>query len=192
MAELSWGKPKLVARKITGKNTYGSFINFYTPVESSTQLTTTKGTKTEAKIEGGENEAVRYARSTYALAFTIRGAKDRKKPIADSDGLVTGEYQLFLAAEDETCPGLVMLRATVSVEEAYTAADGITWIYTFDAVKPTDGKDQVRWGTVAITQDGTGEFVAGESKIKSISFTEYGEGDETDATAVTYGTETAK
>ena len=52
-----------------------SWIDIPTPVENSTKLTPTKGAKKEAKIEGGENEAVKYAANTYTFEFEIRAAK---------------------------------------------------------------------------------------------------------------------
>jgi hypothetical protein len=184
MAVLSWGKPKIAIRKINGDGTYGDFILLNTPVEGTTELTTTKGDKTEAKIEGGENEAVRYARNTYALAATIRGAKNRKKPVGDSDGVIDGEYQVFLQPEDETAPGMVMQRSTLSVEETFTAADGLQWAYTADALKPESGEDQVQWGTVTFNET--------SGAVTAVKFTEYGEGTANDATEKTFGGEKAQ
>lgn len=149
---LSWGKPRIFLKKI-GDAT-AAIIELFTPVEDSTQLSTTKGDKKEAKIEGGENEAVKYSKNTYALSASIRlgydGTANRKKPIEDSDGVIEGEYELYLQPEDPKAPGLHMRRCTVSVEDSYTAADGVTLTYTFDAVK--DGSyDQIEWGTVTVT-----------------------------------------
>lgn len=162
---LSWGKPRIFLKKI-GDAT-AAIIELFTPVEDSTELTTTKGDKKEAKIEGGENEAVKYSKNTYALAAAIRlGFEDeanRKKPIEDHDGVIDGEFELFLQPENPSAPGLHMRRSTISVEDSYTAADGVTLTYTFDAIK--DGNyDQVEWGTVTVTPT-TG-------KPTSVSFTE--------------------
>ena len=147
---IGWGKPRIIIRKI-GSETY---VELYTPVEDSTELTTTKGDKKEAKIEGGENEAVKYSKNTYALAATVRSGSEngvtRKKPVSDSDGVVEGEYELWLQPENPEAPGLHMLRCVISVEDGWTAADGGTWTYTFDAVKEA-GHDQVEWGKVTIT-----------------------------------------
>ena len=58
--ELSWGKPTIKIGKLgDGSKAPSSWIDIPTPVENSTKLTPTKGTKREAKIEGGENEAVK-------------------------------------------------------------------------------------------------------------------------------------
>lgn len=62
---ISWGRPKIEVKKV-GESEWKVFA---TPVEDSTQLETTQGDKLEAKIEGGENEAVRYKSNTYQLTF---------------------------------------------------------------------------------------------------------------------------
>ena len=131
MAQLSWGKPTIEF----GKCVNGAAPSEWTklgcdPVESSTKLTPTKGEKKEAKVEGGENEAVKYARNTYAFEFEIRAAKGREKPIKDSDGVVEGEYAFRLTPEDETCEGILIERSVVSVEESYDTAEGKKWKYT--------------------------------------------------------------
>lgn len=149
----SWGKPRIIIKKKGDEA--AKFIEFYTPVEDSSQLATTKGDKKEAKIEGGENEAVKFNKNTYALSAQVRiglenGKTIRKKPIADSDGLIDGEYELWLQPENPDGLGLHMAACNVSVEDTYTAADGIILTYTFDAVKEA-GHDQVEWGTVTIT-----------------------------------------
>lgn len=149
---LSWGKNRLVLRKKGGTK----FIEFFTPVQDSTELTTTKGDKKEAKVEGGDNEAVKYNKNTYSLAAAIRqgheDGKNRRKPLPDSDGVIEGEYELWLQPENPAAPGMHMQRCVVSVEDTWTAEEGGQWVYTFDAVKET-GHDQVEWGTVTITGD---------------------------------------
>lgn len=117
MAQLSWGKPTIEFGKC-GAN--GAAPTTWTkllcdPVENSTKLTPTKGEKKEAKVEGGENEAVKYAKNTYAFEFEIRAAKGRQKPIPDSDGVVEGEYAFRVTPEDATCEGILIDRSVVSV-----------------------------------------------------------------------------
>jgi hypothetical protein len=154
MAVISWGKPKIVAQK-DGENTY---LLLPDGVENSTTLATTKGDKKEAKVEGGENEDVRYGKSTYALSVEIRAAKGRQKPFEDKDGLVDGEYKVWLQPEDAETPGLHIARARVSAELKYDAENGISWVYTFDALKPTDDVDQVQVGIVTIGSDNKPTF----------------------------------
>lgn len=141
MAQLSWGKPTIEFGKC-GAN--GALPTTWTklscdPVENSTKLTPTKGEKKEAKVEGGENEAVKYARNTYAFEFEIRAAKGRQKPIPDADGVVEGEYAFRLTPEDETCEGILIERSVVSVEESFDTAEGKKWKYTVDVLKPDNG-----------------------------------------------------
>lgn len=162
----SWGKPRIVVKKKGDDE--AKYIEFYTPVESSSQLTTTKGDKKEAKIEGGENEAVKFNKNTYSLAAQIRigmenGTTVRKKPITDSDGVIDGEYELWLQPENSNCVGMHMETCNISVEDSYTADEGILLTYTFDAVKAV-GHDQVEWGKVEIT----GEYLS----PTAVTFTE--------------------
>lgn len=169
-----WGCPRQFIRKKGGSGANNPIIEFYKPVEGSTTLTTTKGDKKEAKVEGGENEAVKYAKNTYAQATTIRiGNVDgelRKKPVADSDGLIEGEYEYWLIPENPSAPCMHMPSCIMSVEDNWTAEDGTTLVYTFDAVK-VDGHDQVEWGTCTLTGEAEGKTGYME-KIASITFTE--------------------
>lgn len=94
MAVIGWGKPRIFVKDLDASSP--KWEELPTPVENSTQLTTTKGDKQEAKIEGGENEDVKYGKNTYALVLNIRAAKGRKRPISDSDGVVTHNYAIAL------------------------------------------------------------------------------------------------
>lgn len=151
MAELSWGKPKMkIAKLDTQGAVTGSWIEIPTPIEGTTQMNVQKGQKREAKIEGGENEAVKYAANTYALEFEIRSAKGRNKPIEDVDGIISGEYALLLQPEDPTADGIQIDRAVVSVEDSYDSENGIKWKYTFDVVKPKKG-EQVKYKVINLS-----------------------------------------
>lgn len=150
MAEIGWGKPTIICKKIGGD----AYIKFPAGIENSTILSTTKGAKKEAKIEGGENEDVRYGKNTYALAVEIRDAKNRKRPLVDHDGIVEGEYEVWLQPEDKTLNGIYIAEAVVSVEDKWSAENGTSRVYTFDALKPADGSDQVKHGVVTITGEG--------------------------------------
>lgn len=154
MAILSWGKPKLFAKNLDVEGS--EWIQFPTPVVDSTELAPTKGEKKEAKIEGGENEDVKYAKNTYALTCAIRAAKGRKKPIADEDGVINGNWAFVLQPEDPTTQGFVMRKSTASLEDSFTAAEGGNWAYTFDAIKDGDHK-QVEWGVITVTKDAQGK-----------------------------------
>ncbi|MEQ2602876.1 hypothetical protein [Phocaeicola vulgatus] len=68
--ELSWGKCTIKIGKLQSSGEApSSWIDIPTPVENSTKLTPTKGAKKEAKIEGGENEAVKYAADNITFRF---------------------------------------------------------------------------------------------------------------------------
>lgn len=146
----SWGKCTIwIAKLVNG--TPSTWKKIYTPVDGSTQLQTTKGEKKEAKIEGGDNEAVKYNKSTYALVFNIRGGNEdgtpREKPFDDNDGVIEGEYALKLQPEDASVEGLNLERGTLSCEDQWSSADGTIWAYTFDALKPASG-DTVKWDVI--------------------------------------------
>lgn len=146
MAELklSWGKCSI---KIDNKGVP-------TPVEGSTELTVTKGDKTEAKIEGGEVEAVRYQASTYQLTFKVRKAPGRVFPVTAVNGLVAGEHTLSLVPEDSTAVGFNLARSVISVDDTFTAAEGAMWEVTVDALAPIDGSGStVEWTNVAGQSD---------------------------------------
>lgn len=148
MSLLGWGKCRVFIKDL---DTDGAkWAELPTPVENTTILETTKGDKQEAKIEGGENEDVRYAKSTYALNFSIRAAKGRKKPIADSDGIIAHNYAVAVQPEDPEAVGIMIDKAKPSVADTFSTEEGAVWEYTFDALKPDEG-DQCKMGTVAVT-----------------------------------------
>ena len=166
MSRISWGKPRLFVKD---NDTTGSkWEELYTPVEDSTQLTVTKGDKMEARIEGGEAEDVKYKRSTYSVTFNIRKGKIpggntiRKLPFHSIDGYVEKHFGLLLQPEDPTCEGFYIGDATVSIDDAYTAADGGMWQVTMDALRASEG-DTVKWGVVTLS---------GTAGSRKIAFTE--------------------
>lgn len=165
MSRISWGKPRIFV-KDTDDNS-AKWKELITPVEDSTQLTVTKGDKLEAKIEGGENEDVKYKRSTYLVSYNIRKGKlpngnQRPKPFPSIDGRVEHHHAILLQPEDATCEGFYIADTTVTVDDVFTAADGGMWQIQMDALRAASG-DTVKWGIVTIS--GT----AGSEKI---SFTE--------------------
>lgn len=143
---LSWGEPTIYIKK-KGDEAWKKVD--YTPVEGSTTLETTEGDKTEAKVEGGENEAVRYAKNTYTLNTQYRYAQGRKRPIATSDGLSTDQYAVMVVPENVNAPALYIEDSNVHSTDSYTSADGGMIQYKFDALKATKG-DQIKWGTASI------------------------------------------
>lgn len=148
MAKIPWGKPTLFTFK------EGSTVAYKlpTPVEDSTELSSEKGDKLEAKIEGGANEDVKYKRSTYGLAFNIRKLTGRKPPYPSVDGVVNDIYGMLLMPEDPTTEGFYIERGSVSIDEPFTAADGAMWNCQLDALEPEEG-NTVKWGTVEVSGD---------------------------------------
>lgn len=176
---LSWGKCLIVLRRL-GETFASVFIQLPTPVNESTKLTPTQGTKKEAKIEGGSNEAVRYEKNTNQLALSIRGAKGRRRPLKDIDGIVEGEYEVFVQPENKTGTGVYLPKVNINAQGSFDTADGLMWPYTMDTVEPDDGGEQVREGEVEFLKDDDG-------KIVGVKFTEWGKGDEPDKEPVVFG-----
>ena len=133
--KISWGLPKIEVKK-SGATAWETFA---TPVEDSTQLTTTQGDKLEAKIEGGTNEAVKYKSNTYQLVFDIRQTPDRIDPIVDVDGVVSDEYAVRITPENPAAFGCMIDRAAVNVQTKMNTAEGFVRTYTFEVLKPTTG-----------------------------------------------------
>ena len=173
MAELSWGKPTIKIGKIQANgNAPSSWIEIPTPVENSTKLTPTKGSKVEAKLEGGDNEAVRYGKNTFLFEFEIRAAKGRKKPVEDNDGVIEGEYSLKLQPENPAVEGVVIERGTLSMEPTFDTENGTKWKYTLDVLKPKSG-NSVKFEAVDFSNAGSlkvvisGDGGAGEWRLST-------------------------
>lgn len=139
MSTISWGKPKIeYAKSVNGVPT-GPWTQIDTPKEDTTELTTTQGDKKEATEEGGAVVDVRYGANSYQLVFTLYAKKGKVKPLPDSNGVIEGNYAWRITPEDPACEGLLIENSTVSVQDAYTPADGKTWIYTVEVLKPASG-----------------------------------------------------
>ena len=160
MSVLGWGKCRLFVRDLDEKN--APWQEFPTPVENTTTLETTKGDKQEAKVEGGENEDVRYAKSTYVLNANIRAAKNRKKPIEDADGIIDHNYEVAVQPEDPEATGIHIPKAKPSVNDTWSTEEGGIWEYAFDALK-NDTTTQVEMGKITVSEDG--------GVISSVTFT---------------------
>ena len=147
---ISWGIPTITAK--SGSKT----VNFPTPVNDTTQLTSEKGDKLEALVEGGEPEAVKYQRGKYTLEFQVRIGKgrlpDATNMIDGTDGVVAGEWEVSLTPEDwdEGAPGFTIPKSVCSYVDNYSSDDGIIRTYTFDSLKPETG-NQVVWTTKSST-----------------------------------------
>ena len=133
---LGWGECNVFTRKYNGSLVGSSWDKWDLPVEGSTTLDTTEGQKTEAKTEGGENEAVRKAKNTYTLSFEVRVGGDFTYNVVDNDGIIDGEFEvLVIPTENVEAPALYINRASAAATGTYNSADGIKQKYTFDALK---------------------------------------------------------
>lgn len=166
MAVIGWGRPTIVISKLDNKGEPTTWSEVPTPAEDSTSLTTTKGDKTEAKLEGGANEDVKYGRNTYALAYQIRVAKGKTMPFVALDGVVDGEYAVAVQPEDPSVPGIMIKKSVVSAEDTYSTAEGGAIVYTHDALQPNEGS-QVEWGVITIQRDSDGKTITGVTQSKS-------------------------
>lgn len=142
-----WGEALAAIAKQKPDGTYNEFKAFPKCVENALNLTTTKGEKKEAKVEGGGIEAVKYGANAYGLSMSFRrgvvkGVK-RTFPMNDDevDGVVDGIYALRVQPEDKASGGLSVMECIISTEDTYTAADGAIKVVNFDFIKP-DGVDE--------------------------------------------------
>ena len=151
MSKIGWGKPDVYVKDL---ETVGAkWQKVPTPIEDSTELSTEKGDKLEALIEGGEAEDVKYKSNKYTLAYGIRRMKNRAMPFADVDGVISHRYAVAIVPEDPTAPGCLIDNSIVSAEDVYNAADGSSVTYTHDVLKPTSG-NAVKFGTITVTESG--------------------------------------
>ena len=169
MANIAWGKPRIFVKDVDGGTEQNpeKWIELPTPVEDSTELSAEKGDKLEARIEGGENEDVKYKRSTYTLAFNIRKAKRRQAPFPSVDGVVDHHFAVLLQPEDPAVEGFYISSTTVSVDETFTAAEGAMWQCQLEALKAAVG-DTVKWGIVDTATAGKISFTEGSSSESQV------------------------
>lgn len=175
MATISWGKPKIAVGSKNSLKTANAYELLPTPAEDSTQLTGQTGEKEEAKIEGGEVEAVKTKAGTSELVMRIRKAKDRTLPAVlldeeTDDGYTRKNVSLCLQPEDAEAPGFYCGEGSVSIIDTYTAKEGAFWEITYSPVLPSTGsiKKKLSWGTVTLTEgdgDNAGKYTLGGTAL---------------------------
>ncbi len=151
---IGWGKPRIFIKDLS--STGGKWVEIPTPTEDSVQLTPTKGDKREAKLEGGDNEDVKFGKNNYEFVYQIRIADNKTMPIQHDEGIVSAEYAVALQPENPNVPGFIIDKSRVSVEDPWSSEEGGEWTYTHDALKPDKGK-KVKWGKITVT--GTGDNI---------------------------------
>lgn len=140
MAELSWGKPGIETAPSVNGVPSNDWKAIDTPKDTTTKLTATAGTETEAIEEGGEVVDSRTGKNKFQLEFDLFVKKGKKRPWDDVDGIIAGEHAFRITPEDEECEGILIERATLRVEQSYTTADGILLHYVAKVLKPKEGK----------------------------------------------------
>ena len=147
MATILWGKPLITVTVVNSTNA-SSRLTIPTPVEDSTTLTTERGEKHEANIEGGGAEAVRYDKGKFTLEFAVRFAKERHMPFSDvsHDTKVGGTYGFVISDPDDTsAPSCNLHESEVTYEAALDADDGARRHFFCESVVPSGGGDQITW-----------------------------------------------
>lgn len=140
MAVLSWGKPRIQKCASVAGIPDGNWVDLDTPKQDTTKLTTTAGQEVTANEEGGDVVDVRAGKNTYSLEFDQFVKKGVARDFDDEDGLVAGEFAIRLIPEDEATEGLLIERATIRVEENYSATEGKIRHVVVKAIKPAAGK----------------------------------------------------
>lgn len=158
---IGWGKPRIFIKDLSTDG--GKWVEIPTPAENSVQLTPTKGDKKEAKLEGGDNEDVKYGKNNYEFIYQIRVADNKTMPIQHDEGIVEHEYAVALQPENPEVPGFIIDRSRVSVEDPFSTEEGGEWTYTHDALKPETGK-KVKWGKIKVTGSGDSLTIEGEGE----------------------------
>ena len=139
---LSWGKPKIeVAPFVDGALPASPVYTAFPEVrEDSARLSTTKGKKREARAEGGDLVDMCYSKNSYTFECEVFVKSGDTRPIEDNDGVIATKYAVRLTPEDPSAEGFIFEKSLVSVEEIWSAADGKLLKYTFEALKPANGK----------------------------------------------------
>lgn len=151
MKTIGWGKPGIYIRKVADK----LFKKVADAVEGTAQLTFSDGDKMEARVEGGQVEAVKYKAGSYEFEYGIREAAETVQLIDHVDGVVEDAYVVAVIPENPAAPGIFIECSEVTVSTNYTAEDGMTTTYKHAAMKAANGS-AVKRGIITATQSGEG------------------------------------
>lgn len=141
MATIAWGEPtvewcKLVADEVPANAVWAPFKHIK---DKTAVLTPTKGTKQQAKTEGGKTLDSMYDANEYSFALELYQANGEEKPFVDVNGVIDDHYAIRLTPKDRKLPGFIMEKCAVQVGDKYSSSDGKTWEYTFEGLTPKDG-----------------------------------------------------
>lgn len=146
MAVLKWGRPtiwicKLVDGVIPENPTW---IKIDNPVKDTTKLVPTKGTTDEAFGEGDELIDSKTSKTKFVFEFELYAKRGVEKPLEDNDGVIKDSIAVRWLPEDDTLPGKIIKKASVSMEETFDAANGEKWKYSCAALTPVDGGNAIQ------------------------------------------------
>lgn len=136
---LTWGKPTVEVAPWSGDAPGTDWITFPTIKKGTGQLSATKGEETEAIGEGDELVDSRTAPNRYLFVCDIFVKNGEERPVVDVDGVVSGYYSWRLTPEDDTLPGHQMTKCKISVQEAWSSAEGTLLHYEVKGISPGDG-----------------------------------------------------
>lgn len=141
MAVLSWGKPKVEYGETNADGAAATSWEEMPEIkEDSASLDVTEGELIQATEEGGEVVDARRKANKYVFVLDLFVKKGDKRPIPDTNGIIAKNYSVRLTPEDPECEGFILDKTNVTVTERWTAAEGKILHYTFDGIKPKDGK----------------------------------------------------
>jgi len=143
---LSWGKPTLEIIKLIDRMipVSGVWLKLDTPVNNTTKLTPTEGSKKEALEEGGGVVDTYREKNKLTLTFDLFVKEGVEKPIDDEDGSIEGNYAIRLTPENPKVKGFMLPKCAVNCGTNYATEEGMKLTYTFDALVPEDGGRMLR------------------------------------------------
>lgn len=146
MKTISWGKPGIYYRKKSDQY----FSKVADAVEGSAQLTFNEGDKMEARVEGGDVEAVKYKAGSYELEYGVREAAETTQHIPHVNGVVADTYVIAVIPENPAAPGIFIEASSTVVGTNYTAEEGMTTTYKHAAMAAATGS-AVKRGVITAT-----------------------------------------
>jgi len=136
---LTWGKPTIEVAPFVDGSPGTDWITFPTIKKGTANLTATKGEETEALGEGDELVDTRIAPNKYLFVCDVFVKNGEERPVEDVDGVIAGYYSWRLTPEDDTLEGHQMEKCKMSVQEAWTSAEGTMLHYEVKGMSPDDG-----------------------------------------------------
>lgn len=155
LKELSWGRYTALFAKYDNAGVIGTKTTFAEIEDGTGVLNFDEGDLMEALEEGGGLVAAKNKKGRYNWVHTLYLKLGDVPPIQDEDGVVEGNYALWLIPENPAAPGVYLEMCTVSVVNGFTAEGGAKITYTFRALRPSPTSNAMKWywATLAPTPD---------------------------------------